>query len=375
MVVKQQKQVNIITNFITKGLAKLNASVGQYEKNLSKVDRTQKRFKAEFLSIMFAGLAISRIFGGIVGEMFSMFGISELLTAFFMTSLIPALETLSGALDPILAWFLDLPEPVQTSIGWFILFVTVVGILLFIVGSAALAFSGFNILLAGLGITFGGFLGILGIVGLVIVGLGLIIYGVILIFKNWGEDVGKVVKGIGFVLIGLGVILFLFIGWWALIPIAVGIVIVLIGQHWDKFKGFIITLWEGIKTTFYKVFVDPILEAINLVKQLVEAFRKLKSGDFSGALGNLKGAGKSLFGSLPGFAEGGTVPGPIGEPRPIIAHGGETVLPTRNGNGGMGEVNISQNINVTVSDRREFEAIIRENNIRLTEDIRRLSQR
>ena len=39
---------------------------------------------------------------------------------------------------------------------------------------------------------------------------------------------------------------------------------------------------------------------------------------------------------VPSFGDGGTVPGSIGSPQLIMAHGGETVLPThKNGYGGV----------------------------------------
>lgn len=367
-----QKQVKIVTTFVTAGFKKLNDSVRQYETRISKLNSSQKRFRGEFMSLMFAGLALSRIFGGIVGEMFTMFGISEMLTAFFMTALIPVMDTLSSILFPILEWFLNLPEPVQTAIGWFMLLVTALGVLLFVIGGVVLGVVGFMAVLSGLGISFGVFLSILGTISLVIVGLGLIVYGLILVFRNWGDDTGKVVKGIGLVILGLGAILFLFIGWWALIPVAVGLALAYVGTHWDKFKGVLMPILEVIKTAIYELFIDPVVEAINIIKQLIQAAKNLFSGNFSEAFGNLKGAGKSFMsGMLPGFADGGVIPGPVGKPTPVIAHGGETVIPV---GGRAGNFNISQNIVVTVSDRREFENMLRENNQKLTEDIRRLAR-
>lgn len=41
-----------------------------------------------------------------------------------------------------------------------------------------------------------------------------------------------------------------------------------------------------------------------------------------------------IVGRLPGFADGGVVPGPRGAPMPAIVHGGETVVPAGGGGGG-----------------------------------------
>ncbi len=71
---------------------------------------------------------------------------------------------------------------------------------------------------------------------------------------------------------------------------------------------------------------------------------------------------------LLGFQSGGIIPGPIGSPIPILAHGGETVIPA----GGSQGIIISPTYHVVVSDKREFEAMLSENNRTLTEDVRRL---
>jgi len=94
---------------------------------------------------------------------------------------------------------------------------------------------------------------------------------------------------------------------------------------------------------------------------------KAKSNILSAGLGSSV-IGK-LLGGLLGFENGGVVPGPIGTPTPIIAHGGERVIPVGGSSGR--EITMNVTYNVTVSDKREFESMLRENNIKLTEDVRR----
>ncbi len=48
------------------------------------------------------------------------------------------------------------------------------------------------------------------------------------------------------------------------------------------------------------------------------------------------------FGGIPGFADGGTVPGPTGAPTLAVVHGGEQVIPVGGGGGG-GSVNVTLN--------------------------------
>ena len=102
-----------------------------------------------------------------------------------------------------------------------------------------------------LGTTFGGAIVEVGAFIAVIAGIIAIVVGVYDIFKGKFE-------GIGLVMAGVGAILLLFIGWWALIPIAVGLAVYWVIKHWETvkewftkfatwlgslFKG----IWEGIR--------------------------------------------------------------------------------------------------------------------------------
>lgn len=60
--------------------------------------------------------------------------------------------------------------------------------------------------------------------------------------------------------------------------------------------------------------------------------------------------------SLPGFAQGGVVPGPIGAPQLAVVHGGETIIPTNMGIGGR-TINITITGNTFMSDRDAAEEI------------------
>lgn len=64
-----------------------------------------------------------------------------------------------------------------------------------------------------------------------------------------------------------------------------------------------------------------------------------------------------------GFDTGGVVPGPRGAPRVILAHGGETVLPTHKGpvnagTGGGGPVTVNLSINLSNATIRNEQDIV-----------------
>ena len=67
--------------------------------------------------------------------------------------------------------------------------------------------------------------------------------------------------------------------------------------------------------------IDALGSAIYYVEQLISKFNLLNG---------LKSAGSKVIkgvGSVLGFEHGGTVPGPVGRPVPVIAHGQETIIP------------------------------------------------
>lgn len=90
-------------------------------------------------------------------------------------------------------------------------------------------------------------------------------------------------------------------------------------------------LWEALK--------QGLAEAVRWIGQKLDSILgpldeiAKKAG---GIVGKLGGTAGKVLGSLPGFDDGGIVPGPIGAPRVVLAHGGETILPTHKQSIGAG---------------------------------------
>lgn len=258
-----QKQ---FTNFLTKNNLEMIKGVGVYDR-LSGSILTQgqaiklatiqtRRFKFEWLSIMFAGMALNRTFGGLVKTQMELFGVTGLLSDAWTIVLLPIMEKIAPLLYTLLDAFMNLPEPVKLAIGAFVLFAAGLGQLLTIIGQIVLAVMGFKLLgitsFAALGKAVAPFLSALAPIAAVIAGIGLIILGIYDIAKGKFE-------GIGLIIMGVGLILALFIGWWALIPIAVGAAVWAIIKYWEPIKNFFIKLWEGIKSVFSKYWAEILL--------------------------------------------------------------------------------------------------------------------
>ena len=69
---------------------------------------------------------------------------------------------------------------------------------------------------------------------------------------------------------------------------------------------------------------------------------------------------------------GGIVPGRLGEPVPIIAHGGERFLGIHGGGAGETIINFNPSYNINVSDKDELERMIRDSNERMMTELKRM---
>lgn len=118
-------------------------------------------------------------------------------------------------------------------------------------------------------------------------------------------------------------------------------------EDWDM-------VWLGIKTTI-KETIDWIIE--NPIKAIIKALASVISMITQVTRFGGIGIAFSLVGGLLSREHGGLVPGAIGQAVPIIAHGGERVIPASQGNrGGGGSYTININ-NPVVSDRNDLSAI------------------
>jgi hypothetical protein len=122
-----------------------------------------------------------------------------------------------------------------------------------------------------------------------------------------------------------------------------------------------------------EVFISPVMwlidhlgDLVSLAESAAKALNKVPGvGMITGALGGMTGSDNK---GVLGFATGGTVPGPEGQPRAAIVHGGEEVIPTgRRGRSG----NVTNNYYVNGSDEFERRVI----SINQREDRKRMASR
>lgn len=115
-------------------------------------------------------------------------------------------------------------------------------------------------------------------------------------------------------------------------------------EAWSNLKEAGRIAWDGIVGTFenardlLKGIIDAVIDAITTVTSKLDGLLGLtdRVGGAVSGVGDFLGGAASGVGGLLGFDSGGVVPGRRGEPRLVLAHAGETILPTHRGGGGFG---------------------------------------
>lgn len=135
---------------------------------------------------------------------------------------------------------------------------------------------------------------------------------------------------------------------------------------WKGLGSFILnSIWNGLKNLYNRVVnnwkstaeaitnIDWAGVARDIVNTLGDAFSSFGRNAWEG----LKDSFESVFDfEIPGFQHGGIVPGPVGSPMPIIAHGGERIVPRTGAQDSAGAgpnitVNISGDFSLDSSER------------------------
>lgn len=182
--------------------------------------------------------------------------------------------------------------------------------------------------------------------------LGILLPGIIAFFALLTPTVGLVIA----IIIALGI---------AVMNIVK--IIDIFQNHWDE-------VWDGIKIMFFEVW-DAMKEKISTVtdwigekiNQVIGMYNRMKSivttpiKNIGGSIGNAFSRFGSSVSNAFGFEHGGVVPGPVGTPVPIIAHGQERVIPASQ----VGDKTGGNIINVTfnnpvIRDRSDLDLLRRE---------------
>jgi len=327
---------------------------GKVAKRFRMMTHGMRGFRMEALDVMYFGMMMQRMFMNLLQPVMEAFGVFDLFRIMLLTLFLPIMEAIFPFLLALMEWFMNLPGPVKKAIGIFVILGLMFGTIIMILGQFAL---GIGSLILMFGTSFGVIIGIVGNFILVFAGIIFVVKGVYNVVK------GKM-EGIGQIIIGVGLILLLFIGWWALIPIAVGAAVYLVLKYWksaqDGLKIVFAAIGDWIKKWLWEKPKEWIGNLWNYIKDIFGKIKSMLSGSVFGK------AFKMVGGILGSFETGGIIP----QTGPYLLHQGETVVPAGQPTGG-GDGIIQENhfYGFTTDDlKRELD----DRDRRLVDDIRRL---
>jgi len=398
------KDFNRTQGTLVETTRRLNESTNRQRIITRKSTTGVRSFNFAWLSVMFAGMALNRVFGSLIKSQLKLFGVTDLFSSVLTVVMLPVMEILLPLFIKLADVFFGLPDSVKLAIGVFIIFAFILGLILLVVGQVMLAFGGFVLLLTPAGAAgvaaLMPILVIIGAVIIILIGLGLIIGGIVLIIKNWGQDWAKVAKGIVLVLAGIGIAILgvmILIGLlpfaWALvgvlvIAVVVGMVFAIINS-WDKIVDALTVAWASIKNLFVMGWNFLISLWENRINRLIKLANLIPKVDiapvdlsrFKGQLEDIEAlrerlarqreveAAARVIANARKAAEKEQEGG--GFLSKIIPQQFQGALPGTTSNRTTQEININNNNTFNVSDKEEMEKLLNQNNINLVEEVKR----
>jgi len=330
-----------------------------YLKGVQKATEGIGKFRMEFLGLMFFGMQMRRIFEEFFRGMLEGYlkitraqtALGRQVTALtaqwtflkfaIIEAMAPGLIMLVGQIMNVLEWMSALSPATQKWIGWMIVAGAAIGFLIQIIGQLALG--GFSLY-----IVFGGLYGILADVG-TMVGIKLAGYLTVLIgiWAVWilsifsaSVLIYELLKRLGLIQWAIPLVdhlrkefkLLWAILWLSAAPFLFIIAVIHalifdfehLGDQIDVWWQETVWAFNEVKTN-WKNLVDFIFR--NPLEPIMQPIREW-------------GITSRIKKYLPSFQHGGIVPGPIGKPTPVIAHGGEQFMGSNTSFGGI-TVNVS----------------------------------
>lgn len=107
-------------------------------------------FRMEMLGVMFFGMAMQRMFTGLLRPVMEAFGVFDLFRLMLLVLFIPIMELMFPVILKVMEFFMNLSESTKLIIGSFVLIGAAVGAALFILGTLALGIGSLILVFKGL---------------------------------------------------------------------------------------------------------------------------------------------------------------------------------------------------------------------------------
>jgi len=341
---------------VTTTTSRLNEKTGAYSNTIDRVQTRQKRFQMQWLSLLFFGFAIQRMFSGLIKTSLDWVGVTEIMTATLGVFFLPIALQLLEILLPIFDWFMNLSDSTKKFVGWIVVAGVAIGGFLSVLGQIALGFGGLSWFASGATAGSKFLSGIsskvnaASLANLFKYGAAAITIGMAI--KDLTE--GQLTAAVGAATLGVGIMTG---NPWL---IGIGVVLKLIGD--EEFLTDILALGYKLLDWAFRIGEEmwsAILAGLNPFQEYEMSADIQKS--FINALGRTDFKSETLKGFNVPTAEG---PGrPFLTPEEASSYLGST--------GYGGNVSFSNTYNVSVADKREFEIMLRDNNETLKREVSR----
>lgn len=365
----------------------------------------QRKMVMSMLGVMFFGMMLTRTFMGLLTPAADVFGIFELWSTTLMVLFIPIMEILMPLFVEMITMLMEMPDGLKMALGLFVLLGLIFGVILTTIGQLGLGLSSFMAFITGkeFPLLLKNLKGIMEY-GDVVIGITLALYG----FKEIQDAIDKIQKGVT-LKAKLSGVSDLF-GGLATEALAIGLVTgdkamkkqagafavgsVILELITSNISGDAYNFFDSLKLALKGAFgaglmgfgiqgAFVVFSALLLIdwawKGGGDKFRNLIE-DIQNKVSTI---GRGLKQTIPAIDWQGPFtfkasknerdfiwrPGQS----PVSISPNDTLIGKESGGGFGNNITINQTINAKVNDMREFEYLIKDNNTRLVQDIRRLS--
>lgn len=371
-----QERIQIITEFIQQGFNNMQKNIQNFSQGLSVTNKRMSElqnvngswnkrmlesktsagrlglevrrlttgfhgFRMEMLGVLFFGMSMQRFFGGLIKTSLEWVGVTEIMSTTLGILFLPVAEMLLEWALKFLDWVSQLTPAQQKWIGIIVLTGIALGGLLMIIGTLVLG-------IGSMVIAFGGAITLIGTIGAV---LGVAIIAIIGFRDAWKNNFLGMKTSVSLLVEGIKSMFA------SLVTFFKGVLQIIAGLFTLNFTE----MGEGIKNIFIgiKNFI------VGIFNTMVGAVGTILSGLLNTLImiiNSLLKVGALVGNVLTG--QGFTTAGAL--QIPTISS------PASSSSGGVVSNNVTYN--VTVSDKREFEEMLRNNNSQLINETRRLIQ-
>jgi len=362
-------------------MKEMNTVGGRLAFGIRNLTHGMRGFRMEALGVMFFGMMLQRTFTSLLQPVMDAYGIFDIFRLMLLTLFLPVMDMLFPYLLAVMEWFMNLPESVQKAIGIFVVLGAIFGTLLMLIGTFSLGIGSliqYFPILGGAIKAVGIFLAGMGTTALIVIAA--IIAVVVGMYIAWKENFMGMKQIVSNILEGIKT---MFGGAFDVLKGIINFFVSLFKGDWEGVKASVIQILNGL-LSFIKGFIDTAINSlaaigigvIRIFKGVVTVIKDALLEVINWFWDKFNNLTFGIAGKITGGLNSKKVDDFILQPggRLIETNPNDTIIGYKGSSPGVGgqQININPVYNITVSDRNELERAMRDNNIKLVEELKRL---